>query len=134
MQKKLWVIKINKKTLLFVIDSLDTAGAEKSLVTLLSMVDYSRYHVDLQLFAYGYPLEELVPKEVNILQPLRYTNFSKLKLKESVKYAVVNRKYRMLTSRLKYSAKIRQKNYNNPQKAMIFWKNVSRVVENNPKS
>ena len=41
------------KTILFVIDSLHCAGAEKSLITLLSLIDYSKYEVDLQLFGYG---------------------------------------------------------------------------------
>ena len=41
-----------KKKLLFVIESLTNAGAEKSLVTFLSILDYSKYEVDLQLFSY----------------------------------------------------------------------------------
>lgn len=123
-----------KKSLLFVIDSLDTAGAEKSLVTLLSMLDYSKFSVDLQLFAYGHGLEELVPPEVNVLKPLKYTGFAKLNLKESLKNAAVKGGFRMLASRLKYSARIRQKKYSNPQKAMIFWQSVSSVIESNPKT
>lgn len=123
-----------KKSLLFVIDSLDTAGAEKSLVTLLSMLDYSKFSVDLQLFAYGHTLEALVPKEVNVLEPLMYTNFAKLELKESLKHAALKGKYNMLASRLKYSTRIRKKKYSNPQKAMIFWQSVSRVIESNPKT
>ena len=43
----------SKKQLLFVIDSLTIGGAEKSLVTLLRLIDYSQYDVDLQLFAFG---------------------------------------------------------------------------------
>ena len=61
---------------------LNCAGAEKSLVTLLSLLDYSKYTVDLMLFGHGGVLEELVPKEVNILKPLKYTEFTKLNLKE----------------------------------------------------
>lgn len=122
-----------KKNILFVIDSLDMAGAEKSLVTLLSLLDYSKYAIDLQLFAYGHALEALVPKEVNVLKPLKYTTFAKLNLKESLKRAVVRDDYKMLVSRLKYSFKIRQKKYSNPQKAIIFWKSISNVIEDNPK-
>lgn len=122
-----------KKSLLFVIDSLDTAGAEKSLVTLLSILDYSKYSVDLQLFAYGHELEKLVPKEVNILAPLQYTTFTKMGLIASLKHAIVNGEIKMLTSRIKYSTKIRRKKYSNPQKAMIFWESVSSIIENNPK-
>jgi glycosyltransferase involved in cell wall biosynthesis len=122
-----------KKNLLFVIDSLDTAGAEKSLVTLLSLLDYSKYNVDLLLFAHGNALEALVPKEVNILEPLKYTTFTGLSLKDSLKYATATLEIKMLIARVKYSARIRQKKYSNPQKARIFWQSVSDVIESNPK-
>lgn len=61
-----------KKRLLFVIDSLACAGAEKSLVTLLRLLDYAKYEVDLQLFAYGGEFEDLLPPEVTLLPPLAY--------------------------------------------------------------
>lgn len=125
---------MSKQKMLFVIDSLDTAGAEKSLVTLLSMLDYSRFSVDLQLFAYGHALEELIPKEVQVLKPLTYTHFATLGLRTSIKRAVVKGEFGMLASRLKYSAKIRYKKYSNPQKAMIFWQSVSPVIEANPET
>jgi glycosyltransferase involved in cell wall biosynthesis len=118
--------------MLFVIDSLDTAGAEKSLVTLLSMLDYSEYDVDLQLFAQGYALESLVPAEVNILKPLTYSIFAMLNLKESIKYALSNKAVDMLIARMKYSICIRKKQHNNPQKAILFWQSISRVIEENP--
>lgn len=122
-----------KKTLLFVIDSLNCAGAEKSLVTLLSMLDYSKYSVDLQLFGYGGLLEELVPKEVKLLKPFKYTDFSKMDLKTSIVYSLKNLELKMLSSRIKYSTRIRKQNYSNPQKARIYWQTVSEVIENNPK-
>lgn len=122
-----------KKNILFVIDSLDTAGAEKSLVTLLSLLDYTKYAVDLQLFAYGHALEALVPKEVNVLKPIKYTTFAKLSLKESFKQAVGKGEYNMFISRLKYSFNIRQRKYSNPQKAILFWKSISGVIEDQPK-
>ena len=42
-----------KKNILFSIDSLHCAGAEKSLTTLLSLIDYSKYEVDLMMFGHG---------------------------------------------------------------------------------
>ena len=57
------------KKILFVIDSLNCAGAEKSLTTLLNLIDYSKYSVDLQLFGYGGEFEKLLPNEVNVLKP-----------------------------------------------------------------
>ncbi len=122
-----------KKELLFVIDSLDCAGAEKSLISLLSLLDYSKYSVDLMLFAHGTVLERLVPDEVNILKPLEYTDFTKLKFGESLIYTLKKSNFKMLYSRTKYSLGIRKKKYRNSQKARIFWQNVSNNIEYNPK-
>ncbi|KIL49364.1 glycosyltransferase [Jeotgalibacillus soli] len=119
-----------KKSLLIAIDSLDCAGAEKSLVTLLTLLDYNKYSVDLMLFAHGSLLEELVPKEVNILPPLKYTQF----LNSGLKKVMVTMNYRMLAARIKYSANIRRKKYSNSQKARIYWESVSSVIEENPKN
>ncbi|MFS0861497.1 glycosyltransferase [Fredinandcohnia sp. 179-A 10B2 NHS] len=123
-----------KKKLLFSIDSLDVAGAEKSLVTLLSMLDYKNYTVDLMLFAHGKVLEELVPKEVNILKPLEYTRFTELSLKEALFHSVKKFDFKMLSSRANYSTEIRKKQYSNSQKARIYWQSVSKVIESNPKA
>ncbi|WP_226038113.1 glycosyltransferase [Aquibacillus saliphilus] len=122
-----------KKRMLFVIDSLDCAGAEKSLLTLLSLLNYSKYSVDLMLFAHGTILESLVPEEVNILKPLKYTEFTKLSVKKSFFYTLTNKEYKMFYSRIKYSARIRKKKYRNSQKARVFWESVSNTIENNPK-
>ncbi|WML45811.1 glycosyltransferase [Neobacillus sp. PS3-40] len=122
-----------KKNLLFVIDSLHCAGAEKSLVTLLSLLDYSAYNVDLMLFGHGGDLEELVPEKVEILTPLKYTDFAALNLKNAIKYSIRNLEFKMLFFRIKYSINIRKKKYSNAQKARIYWENISRVIESNPK-
>ena len=53
---------MKKKKILFVIESLVAAGGEKSLVTLLSLLDYNRYDVDLQLFRYGGEFEQFLPE------------------------------------------------------------------------
>ncbi|WP_251549861.1 glycosyltransferase [Neobacillus muris] len=124
---------MKKTKLLFVIDSLVGAGAEKSLITLLSLLDYKRYSVDLMLFAHGELLEELVPKEVNILTPLSFTNFSKLNLKGALINSIKKHNMSMLRARLKYSINIRMKKCSNAQKARLYWENVSSVIEENPK-
>jgi len=122
-----------KKKLLFVIDSLVGAGAEKSLITLLTLLNYDKFSVDLMLFAHGEILEDLVPKEVNILNPLKYTDFTKLDLKRAFLYSLKKQNFKMFNSRLKYSLNIRIKKYNNAQKARMFWKNVANVIEPNTK-
>lgn len=58
---------MEKKKLLFVIESLHLGGAEKSLVTLLSNLDYNRLSVDLLLFNRGGIFEKFVPPQVRIL-------------------------------------------------------------------
>src|SRR4051794_40869358 len=55
------------KKVLFVIPTLTTGGAEKSLVNLLNLFDYSKYEVDLLLFKHEGIFIKQVPKEVNIL-------------------------------------------------------------------
>ena len=122
-----------KKSILFSIDSLHCAGAEKSLTTLLSLIDYSKYEVDLMMFGHGGVLEELLPEEVNILEPLKYTKFTEKSLKESIIYTLKKGTYKMLKSRLEFSIAIRNKQYTNAQKARILWQKTSNVIEHNPK-
>ena len=124
---------MRKKHILFVIDSLHCAGAEKSLTTLLSLIDYSKYSVDLQLFGYGGALEELLPKEVNLLKSLKYTSFCDLSIKSAIGYSIKNFDYKMLLARLKFTLAIRKEKYSNAQKARVFWEKVSNVVEKNEK-
>lgn len=123
-----------KKNILFVIDSLVCAGGEKSLTTLLSLLDYSRYSVDLQLFAYGLPLEEFLPEEVNLLSELRYMKFTGQSMLKSLVYSAGTGSFRMLFSRIRYSVCIRREKYTNRQKARLFWQSASNVIENNPKA
>ena len=59
-----------KKQVLFINYSLHSGGIEKSLVTLLSLFDFTRYDVDLQLFANEGLFLERVPPQVNLLPPL----------------------------------------------------------------
>ncbi|UPG64503.1 glycosyltransferase [Metabacillus endolithicus] len=103
---------------------------------MLSLLDYSKFSVDLMLFAHGTLLEKLVPKQVNILKTLQYTKFSNLNIKEALLYSVRNADFRMLSSRIKYSLLIRKEKYKdeNVQKARIYWQSVSDVIESNPES
>lgn len=122
-----------KKKLLFVIDSLPCAGAEKSLITLLSQLDYEQYEVDLQLFAYGWTLDELVPKEVNFLPPLSYTNYSKQSLKQMILNCRNLTQFKMIVARLRYSLFIRKGHLTNAQMARLYWKSIGSVIEKNEK-
>lgn len=59
-----------KKRVLFINYSLHSGGVEKSLVTILSLFDYSRYEVDLQLFLDEGLFLSRVPPQVRLLPPL----------------------------------------------------------------
>lgn len=56
-----------KKRILFIEEGLGMGGAEKSLLTILSLIDYSKYDVDLFLFKHTGSFMPLLPKEVKLL-------------------------------------------------------------------
>lgn len=56
-----------KKKLLFIQPSMQFGGAEKSLQTLLRLLDFDKYDVDLLLFRPEGEFLKLLPKEVNLL-------------------------------------------------------------------
>lgn len=118
-----------KKKVLFVIDSLVCAGAEKSLITLLNLIDYKKYNVDLQLFAYGRKLEKLLSKDVNLLDPLEYTKFTEKSIKDNLMSIRSIEDIKMLKARIKFSYTIRKKHYTNAEKARLFWQINSNVIE-----
>lgn len=63
--------------------SMNMGGAEKSLINLLNMIDYSKYEVDLLLFQNDGPLLKYIPDKVNFLNEenirILYSNVFMLK-------------------------------------------------------
>ncbi|WP_216829036.1 glycosyltransferase [Alkalihalobacterium elongatum] len=67
-----------KQNLLFVMPSLSAGGGEKSLVNLLSQIDYNLYNVELLLFNKEGLFLNMLPQEVKIIDlPIQYEIFSK---------------------------------------------------------
>lgn len=60
-----------KKKVLILADRLDIGGVQKSLISLLQSIDYSKYEVHLVLAGQG-ALNKYLPEEVNIIQPPKY--------------------------------------------------------------
>lgn len=116
-----------KSKILFVIDSLHCAGAEKSLTTLLNLLDYSKYSVDLQLFGYGGEFEKLLPKDVTLLEPMEYTKFTELSLNKAILKSVNPKNIKMLAARIKYSRDIRKGQYTHAEKARLYWQATEKV-------
>lgn len=64
-----------KKSLLFVINSLDCGGAEKSLISLLSLLDYRRFDVSLLMFRPSGMFRQLLPPAVRVLPQPDYLQY-----------------------------------------------------------
>lgn len=118
-----------KKKVLITIESLVAAGAEKSLITFLSVLDYSRFDVDLQLFSYGGEFERYIPKEVNLLPPFEYTKF----LEKGILSQLLSLDFKKLWARIKYSLAIRRGTTYHMDKARLYWKHVFPCIPANPK-
>lgn len=115
-----------KKNILFVIDSLSSGGAEKSLVSLLTLFDYSKYNVDLLMFSKKGLYLPLLPKEVNVLDVPNY-----LKNQEKgIKYLISKNKIKELYLRLRVSIDIRRPSLNKKlHEAQISWRWIRKGIE-----
>ena len=72
-----------KKKILFVIDSLGCGGAEKSLVSLLPLLNKHKYEIHLWILARGGVLESLVPSDVVIENDPKYDKYEMISHKIS---------------------------------------------------
>ena len=118
-----------KKKLLFVIESLTAAGAERSLVSLLSALDYSQFDVDLQLFSYGGELERFLPEHVRLLPPFDYTVFAEKKPWEQIKTADIKK----IIRRFMYSFLIRVGENTHADKARKYWNAIGPCLSESEK-
>jgi glycosyltransferase involved in cell wall biosynthesis len=100
-----------KKKILFVIPSLGVGGAEKSLVTLLSLFDYDKYDVSLLAFRHGGLLSTFLPKQVNIIGGTEDYEMFDGDAKSAVKYFLKNRKFSAAVDRIKYIINYRNKDH-----------------------
>ena len=65
-----------KKKILFIMPSMFIGGAERSLLGLLDVIDYSQYDVSLFLLRHEGEFLPLISKEVKILAPIKeYATF-----------------------------------------------------------
>lgn len=110
-------------------DSLGIGGGEKSLVTLLSLIDYDRYDVDLQLFAYGGAFQQFLHPKVNILPELPYNRF----LRNNLIASFCSFDFKKLAARIAYTYTIHTKQLNHAEKAMTSWQKCSRCYSETEK-
>lgn len=93
-----------KKTILFVINSMGCGGAEKSLLSLLSLIDYQKYDITLLMFRRGGMFEPLLPSDVRIHDVLDYMSFCARPIGKQL----LSFDLRRLTARLRTSLFLRQ--------------------------
>lgn len=116
------------KKILFVINSLTIGGSEKSLVSLLNSLDYSKYEVDLMMFKHGDDFDIYIPKEVNILKSPSYYRYIN---KESVNisnYCKVKYNYYRVKTSLRLRINSIKKNSINTEQ--ILYMSQNNILEN----
>lgn len=96
-----------KKNLLFIMPSLSAGGGERSLVNLLSQINYNLYNVDLFLLNHDGMFVEFLPKEVRVLPlPEAYKLFA-LPISKSIEMLLLKGKISLLLNRIMYTMKNR---------------------------
>jgi len=118
-----------KKKLLFVIDSLQVGGAEKSLLSVLSLIDKSRYAVDVLMNARGGAFEQFLPPEVHILELLPFMKFMPL--------PAVRQLFTFDFRKILARARLYKNSRNNPANthgAQVFWRSCAQAIEPLPQA
>ncbi|MDY5933722.1 MAG: hypothetical protein SPJ31_00310, partial [Oscillospiraceae bacterium] len=92
-----------KKQILFVIPSMRGGGAEKSLLTVLTLFDYEKYDVDLLCFRHDGLFFEKIPDQVNVLGGSADYEMFDGNAVSAVKYFLKKGKPFSAIDRLKYS-------------------------------
>ena len=114
-----------KKKLLFVIPSLCVGGAEKSLVTLLQLLDETRFDVDLLLFRREGLFLAQVPQWVRVLDAgADYAAFDSTP-RAALRYFLARGKFLKAFRRLQYGRVMRGWF---PGRLQLAWKHISRFL------
>lgn len=117
-----------KKKLLFVMNNLNCGGAEKALISLLEVMDFSKYEVDLFLFKQEGMFLDKVPKEVSLSkEPNKYKYFDmpfKLVARDCVRRGDLKTPF----IRFRYSLKGKYSKTESMVKHRA-WKHISKVID-----
>lgn len=91
-----------KKKILLVIPSLRSGGAEKSLITLLSLFDYNKFDVDLLAFRRDGLFFDKIPSEVNVIKGTEDYEMFDGDAKSAIIYFIKKGKFISVVDRLRY--------------------------------
>ncbi len=115
-----------KKKIIFVIPTLKSGGAEKSLVTLLQLFDYEKYDVTLFLFRKEGLFLQNIPSEVNIIDAGKDHVIFDGDAKKAVKYFWKKGKINLCIARILYAKSL--KNENSYLREKRSWKYFKKSV------
>lgn len=91
-----------KKRIFIAAHYLEIGGAEISLIGLLNAIDYTRFNVDLFLYAHRGELIPLIPKSVNLLPEIKEYAQAENPIKEALKNGFIGQVKARITAKLKY--------------------------------
>lgn len=116
------------KKILIVINSLTIGGSEKSLISLLDAIDYSKYEVDLMMFKKGGEFDRYINKNVNIIDAPEYYRFL---TKQNIDISFIN-KIKYIKCRIKTTIELRINSIksNSIQSEQVLYSNQKKVLEN----
>lgn len=118
---------MQKKSVLFVINSMGCGGAEKSLTSLLSLFDYTKYNVDLLLFREGGLFRNILNENVNVLPLPKFINFCN----QSLIKQITSLNFKYINARIKLTLSLRQniKLQNKVHDSEVYWQNCQDAFE-----
>lgn len=125
-----------KKKVLFVIDSLGSGGAEKDLVSVLTLINKDKYEIDLLTFNKGGLYEDIIPVEVTKLPLLQYSQYlngckKDISFLNAAKFFVI-RMYAFASRRIyKFTTKLLKIRRLHP--AQLNWQLTNIAFDNLPK-
>lgn len=96
-----------KKKVFIAMHYMELGGAETSLIGLLHSFDYSKYEVDLFLYAHRGELMEFIPKDVNLLPEIKKYSFIEAPLISTLKKGYFDIFFARLFSKFRYKRYLR---------------------------
>lgn len=118
-----------KKRLIFVMESMGSGGGERSLLTLLQLLDYEKYDVDLLLFNRSGLFMDMIPRQVRIIDfEENYKNFS-LPLSQSLKCYISKGKLLSAIQRIMYSKAVNANEGSTLYRDQLAWKHMKKTFK-----
>lgn len=112
-----------KTKLLFVIYNMGSGGAERSLVSLLSLLDYDLYEVDLFLFRKDGMFLSQIPEQVNAVMCENDYSYFDGPYGRAIGHFLLEGRPDLVVARTKYAKVFRNPDDNKPMRA---WKQMSK--------